>query len=100
MFVESRPCPLLPATILVFLQSICQPTYAALLQPRATVDDKPSAAEIKKLIKQLGSSQFAEREAASKHLQEIGKPALADLQKATAETKDAELRRRAKNLIE
>jgi hypothetical protein len=100
MFVERHPCPLLPAVIFVFLQTLCQPTYAALFQPGGTVDDKPSAAEIKKLIEQLGSSQFAERVAASKRLQEIGKPALANLQKAAAETKDAELRRRAKDLIE
>src|SRR5260370_2223611 len=66
----------------------------------AVLDDKPTASEIKKLIDQLGSSKFAERETASKRLQEIGEPALDDLRKAAADGKDAELRRRAKDVIQ
>src|SRR5260370_20995881 len=56
------------------------------------------ADEVKKMIKQLGSPKFAEREAASQRLEKIGQPALANLRKA-AQSKDLEITRRAKELI-
>lgn len=61
---------------------------------------KPSPAEIKRLIKQLGSDGFTEREAASKRLEDIGEPAFEDLQKVAIDSADAEVRRRAKMLIQ
>jgi hypothetical protein len=56
------------------------------------------AAHIAKLIEQLGSAKFSEREAASKELEEIGIPALEALQKAAKST-DLETRKRAQKII-
>jgi hypothetical protein len=55
--------------------------------------------EIDRLIQQLGSPQFAERQAASKGLEAIGEPAVEALQKAVASSPDAEVRRRAETLL-
>ena len=52
-------------------------------------------AEIDRLIKQLGSDDFDEREAASKALEAIGEPVLEALRKAATGSDDAEIRRRA-----
>ena len=49
----------------------------------------PDDTEVERLIKQLGSDQFKEREAATKRLQEIGEPALDALDKALSSA-DAE----------
>jgi hypothetical protein len=57
------------------------------------------AAKIDQLIQQLGSELFAEREAASKALDRIGVPAMAPLTKASEDSSEAEIRRRAKRLI-
>ena len=54
--------------------------------------------EIDRLIKQLGSDKFKEREAATKRLQEIGEPALAALYKAQ-DSGDTEVCRRADNIV-
>jgi hypothetical protein len=54
--------------------------------------------KIKKLVEQLGSDTFDEREAAYKALDAIGEPALAALRKAVAEG-DAEVRKRADDLV-
>jgi HEAT repeat protein len=56
------------------------------------------ADKIDRLIKQLGSAKFSEREAASQQLEEIGAAALPALRKALT-SRDAETRRRATNLI-
>lgn len=65
----------------------------------ASADTQPADAErVARLIAQLGSSQFAEREEATKSLEGIGAPALDDLRKAT-QSKDAEVRRRAEALV-
>jgi hypothetical protein len=71
-------------------------------------DDKPSSKglgkaapdgkEIERLVKQLGSGEFKEREAASNALGKIGKPALTALRKA-AKGSDPEIRSRAAKLI-
>jgi HEAT repeat protein len=61
---------------------------------KATPDDK----EIERLVKQLGSDEFKEREAASNALGKIGKPALTALRKA-AKDGDLEIRSRAARLI-
>ena len=59
---------------------------------------KAEPGEIEKLIKELGSPRFTEREAATKRLEEIGEAALFPLKKA-AESDDVELRRRAQDLV-
>ncbi len=50
---------------------------------------------IDRLIRQLGSESFAQREQAGKELEAIGTPALDALRKAAATSTDAEVRRRA-----
>jgi hypothetical protein len=54
--------------------------------------------EVERLIKQLGSDRFRQREAATKRLEEIGEPALDALYKA-ADSADAEVRRRAEYIV-
>jgi hypothetical protein len=58
----------------------------------------PEAREIERLVQQLGSGKFAEREAAQKALETIGPAALEALKKA-ASSDDAEVSRRANELI-
>jgi hypothetical protein len=58
----------------------------------------PGAAEIRKLIEQLGSGSFTEREEATAALDAAGEPALAGLRKAV-DSDDAEVRRRASELL-
>jgi WD40 repeat protein len=60
----------------------------------AAPDDK----EIARLVEQLGDEQFDKREEASKRLAEIGEPALDALHKSQS-SNDAEVRRRAKDLV-
>jgi WD40 repeat protein len=55
--------------------------------------------ELDQLIQQLGSPKFAEREAATKALEAIGEPAIDALRRAAATSEDAEVRRRARQLI-
>lgn len=55
--------------------------------------------DINRLIKQLGSDSFNERESATSALTKIGKPALMALQKAATASADAEVRFRAAKLI-
>jgi hypothetical protein len=55
--------------------------------------------EIDRLIQQLGSPKFAEREAASKRLEAIGVPAAEALRKAATTSPDIEIRRRAQKLL-
>jgi hypothetical protein len=63
--------------------------------PAKPADAKAVAA----LIAQLGSDDFAEREAATKALEAIGKPALAALRKAAKDSENAEIQRRAQRLV-
>jgi RNA polymerase sigma factor (sigma-70 family) len=63
--------------------------------PAATADTE----KIDQLIRQLGSSKFADRAAASKGLAEIGEPALPALRRAAAADVDLETRRRAEDLV-
>jgi hypothetical protein len=55
----------------------------------------PDREAIERLIRQLGSGTFHEREAASRQLQKIGPPAVEALRAAATGSKDAEVRRRA-----
>jgi WD40 repeat protein len=59
------------------------------------VADDPDDAEIARLVKQLGSTDFRTREAATKRLKEIGQPALDALGEAKA---PLEARRRAEQI--
>jgi hypothetical protein len=52
------------------------------------------------LIAQLGSENFQERQAATRSLEAIGRPALAALREAVLKNDDVELRRRAEGLVE
>jgi hypothetical protein len=61
---------------------------------------EPDAGKIDRLIRQLGSEKFREREAATKALQEIGGPALPALWKAFHTSDDPEVRLRADRLVE
>jgi hypothetical protein len=67
-------------------------------QPKVGFQDRRSA-EIARGIKQLGSPDVSEREAAKKALEGIGVPALRALRKA-AQSDDAEVARAAANLVE
>src|SRR5207249_3110599 len=59
------------------------------------VADDPDDKEIARLVKQLGSSDFRVRDAATKRLTEIGEPALDPLRNVTT----LESRRRAEQLV-
>lgn len=60
---------------------------------------QPDGPEIERLIQQLGSPKFAERETATKRLHAIGEPALDSLRQAASRTNDAEIRGRTESLI-
>jgi WD40 repeat protein len=62
------------------------------------VADDPGDKEIERLVKQLGSDDFEERQAATKRLTEIGEPALDALVRAL-KSNDLEARRRAEAII-
>jgi hypothetical protein len=55
----------------------------------------PNDKKIERLVKQLGSDKFKEREAATKRLVAIGEPALGALRKALT-SDDREVRNRAR----
>jgi hypothetical protein len=82
---------LLPA----LLAGLALATYAA---PPLPASGSPGAADLRRLIEQLGSASFNEREEASAALDAAGEPALPGLRIA-AESEDAEVRRRAGDLV-
>jgi WD40 repeat protein len=57
------------------------------------------AAEIERLIQELGNDEFMVRDKATRRLAEIGKPALEALQKAARSHADPEVRNRAAKLL-
>ena len=69
----------------------------------ATRADEPKSGapekELKRLVDQLGSERFDDREQAAHQLSKLGKPALPSLKEAT-KGPDAEVRRRAQQLVE
>jgi len=82
-------------------QFLVVPLLAGLGGMSAAAADAPAPTEIQRihrLIDQLGSPRFAEREAAARALDKIGAPALTALQKA-ATSDEPETRRRALDLI-
>lgn len=58
-----------------------------------------SQERIEKLIAQLGSAAYAEREQATKELRAIGEAALSALKEAAEKTSDPEIKRRASDLV-
>jgi len=60
--------------------------------------DPPTPERIEELVKQLGSSKFAERDKAKRELESIGAPALPALRQG-AKSEDAEVSRRAGELL-
>jgi len=77
---------------------VCCLAFASTIDARPAGEANP-AERINKLIEQLGSTQFDEREQAAKALDAIGRPALNALQKAT-KSSDVEIQRRAKELVQ
>jgi HEAT repeat protein len=66
-----------------------------LLTPPAAAFPPRSSLEVARLIEQLGSDRYLEREAASKQFEAFGESALPVLWKAATDSKDAEVRKRA-----
>jgi hypothetical protein len=64
--------------------------------PAAT---QPASTEVRKLIDQLGDSEYPKREEAAKKLKAIGKPAVPALKQAIAANEDAEVVSRAQALL-
>ncbi|HTU22111.1 MAG TPA: WD40 repeat domain-containing protein [Gemmataceae bacterium] len=74
------------------------PLLVVLIVPFLAGAAEPTKEDIARLIKQLGSDAFTEREAASKQLAAIGEPVLEQLKKAV-DADDIEMRRRVRELI-
>jgi tetratricopeptide (TPR) repeat protein len=90
-------------------QQLALAEAAELLETKgqSTASEKPErqvptvdALQIKRLILQLGSDDFTQREAASKRLEAIGEPAWNSVRKAATSSADAEIRHRAKRLAD
>ncbi len=79
---------------------LCLPFAAALLAASVAVaaDGKAAAPPLPRLIADLGSPDFTQREEATRALDALGAPALDELRKATTSS-DAEVRRRARELV-
>jgi hypothetical protein len=84
--------PLLPALVAGLGITVCA---LPALSPAA---GHPGAADLRRLVDQLGSPSFNEREEASAALNAAGEPALTVLRDAAA-SDDAEIRRRAADLV-
>ena len=80
--------------VLALLLGMAVVTTAAIAAPAA-----PTKEQIAKWVAQLGDNDFAVREQATKKLWEAGQPAEAALQ-AAAKSDDAEVSRRAKDILE
>src|SRR5262245_45034999 len=79
---------------LLFLAGACLLTEAP---PSPGAEPDPD--RVDRLIRQLGSDRFKEREAAAKALEELGEPALPALKRAATDSPDVEVRRRAEALL-
>jgi hypothetical protein len=77
----------------------CLILFAVLIgSSRACADGKAHAEQVQRLIRQLGSTKYAERQAASQQLLELGATALKALQDARL-SEDLEVRLRARQLV-
>jgi hypothetical protein len=83
-----RYCALITALIGLALAGVTAPS-----------ENDRTPQDVAELVKQLGDDRFATRERASLALKKIGAPALSSLRKATS-SNDAEVRRRAEQLVE
>ena len=92
--MECTPVSCLPLLALGFGLA----ALAAAPAPTADKADKPEAARIAKLIAQLGSDDFDDREKASAELAVIGEPALDALRQAV-KSSDVEVHKRAETLV-
>jgi hypothetical protein len=68
------------------------------LGPEAANTAQPAEEAVERLIQQLGSRKYAEREAAARKLEAVGGPALPPLRRAARQA-NLEIRRRAEQLI-
>lgn len=66
---------------------------------RADPGKDGTADRVARLIEQLGDRQYARREAAGRELEAVGEPALPALRRAAAGADDAEVRRRAEQVV-
>jgi beta-lactamase regulating signal transducer with metallopeptidase domain len=66
-------------------------------EPTASGDSKP---DVQGLIKQLGSREFSERQAAMKKLEALGEKATKEIREAADKATDPELRRRLVQILE
>jgi WD40 repeat protein len=83
-----RICTIISAAVVLALAAGSGPL-------RGGADKEADPARIEALIKQLGDKRFARREAASKELEALGKPAFRALRRAAVSSADPEIRRRA-----
>ncbi len=99
-FIFGRPscCMLIPLTLAFWLVSLL--TLGLHPLSGEGTSGEADAAEIERLIQQLGSPKFEEREDAAKRLEAIGEPALETLEKAAEQSKDVEIRRRAQAVVQ
>ena len=82
-----------------YLFSALSVSGLALVIARSSLgDETPRKEKIDKLIEQLGSGTYSEREKATRELAAIGEPALEALRKA-ARSDDPEVRQRAGELL-
>src|SRR5262249_13640884 len=81
------------ACLLLLVLPLCWGAFV----PNAPAAD-PAPAAIARLIEQLGSPEFTEREKATAELEALGQPVVAALRQA-AEGTDPEIRRRAETLV-
>jgi hypothetical protein len=72
---------------------------SAALAAEPSSENSPTPAEIAAAIERLGSDRYEVREAASKFLWQVGRPAQGALE-AAAQSRDAEVARRAQRLLE
>jgi hypothetical protein len=82
-----------------YLSAVMSACLAAVVVAAPAADDqKPAAADAERLVRQLGSSKHADREAAAKALDSLGAAALPALREGVKNT-DPEIRRRAGDLL-
>jgi hypothetical protein len=80
--------------------ALCLMETAWAVEPPSPEPAKVSAEQLQKLITQLGDTKFQVRQQATAELSRLGRAALRALQEASANHKDAEVRKRATALVE
>jgi WD40 repeat protein len=90
-----------PGTIVAAAAGLAATAGLVLTLSRVAAEDEPArASEIKRLIAQLGSHNYKEREAAGKRLEALGEPAWVAVRQTAAATPDLEIRHRAERLAQ